>query len=175
MFEKIKKILILSFLFLSASYVFNKVSEYLDKEKLKDMKYANTEIENFVIVSKKLDSQYKLFGTKMTDLGEKLYIEKPFIVYLKDNKSFELKGAYSYYLKDKKIAEIYKDVNFKSKDIKMVTDILFIDSDNKVAYNNSKAFITSENMEIIGKDLFLDFDKEILKLNQVETRFKRKS
>ncbi len=175
MLEKIKRVLILASLFLFTSYVFNRVSDYLDKEKLKNFKYTNSRIENFVIVSKKLDSQYKLYGTTMVDLGEKLYIEKPFIVYLKDSKSFELKGEYSYYLKDKKIAEIYRNVNFESKDIKMLTDKLFIDSENKIAYNNSKVFITSENMDIYGKDLFFNFDEEILKLNQVETRFKRKS
>lgn len=175
MLEKIKKVLILASLFLFASYVFNKISEYLDEEKLKNIKYSDSRIENFVIVSKKLDSQYKLFGTSMIDLGEKLYIEKPFIVYLKDSKSFQLKGEYSYYFKDKKIAEVYRNVNFEAKDIKMLTDILYIDSENKTAYNNSKVFITSENMDIYGKDLFFNFDAEILKLNQVETRFKRKS
>lgn len=174
MSEKIKKSFLFFLILLVSSLIFKEVSDYLDKQKLlENLKYTSNTIENFYLVSKS-DYTYTLKGYKLLEKRNKFYIENPDVNYFGEKGSFNIKSKKGLYDVKEKMITFYSGVNFKSKDIWMETEYIFIDTEKKIAYNDISTTIFSENMTTKGRNLFLDIDKEILKLDKVNSQFRGK-
>ncbi len=172
MLEKSKKFSLFFMVILLASLLFKEISDYLDKQQiLERLKYTNNTIENFYLVSKS-DYTYTLKGSKIVDRRDKFYIENPDVDYIGEKGSFNIKSKEGIYdIKDKMIT-FYKGVNFFSKDIRMQTEYIFIDTQKKIAYNDIDTVIYRKGMITKGKNLFLDVDNELLKLDKVNSQFR---
>ena len=168
MLDKSSRIFLLVLIFLIISYIFNQINDYIERENLNRLRYTNNTIENFIYISKS-DKEYKLTGQKMVKVKEDVYIEKPYLIYKTNDKSFDLTGESATYYGEQKIIGIYNNVKVISKNLQLTTDKLFIDTDKKLAYNYSQNYILSDKMQTVGNNLFFNFEEENIRLQNVKT------
>ena len=172
MLEKSKKFAFYFLVILLSSFIFKEISDYLDKQKfLENLRYTDNTLENFYIVSKS-NQTYILKGSKMIDKKDEYFIENPVLQYFGEKGSFTLTSEKGLYNNENKTAKFYENVSFQSKDVQMKTEYITIDTQKKLAYNDLPTTVSSKNMITTGKNLFLDFDKEVLKLDNVNTQIR---
>jgi LPS export ABC transporter protein LptC len=171
--EKSGRIFLLVLIFLVISYIFNQINDYIERENLNRLRYTNNTIENFIYISKS-DKEYKLTGQKIIKVKEDVYIEKPYLIYKSNDKSFDLTGDLATYYGQQKIIGIYNNVKVLSENFQLITDKLFIDTERKIAYNYSQNYINSEKMQTIGRNLFFNFEEENIRLQNVKTTVRGK-
>ena len=167
-----KKVFLFTVIFFLGAFLFGIIIKKLDYGRVKSVKFAGSKIYDFTLVSKNHKKIY-IKGSKAVETGRKLSIINPYSYIESNSQKIHLLANESILDKIKFKLILINNVSIKSDDMRLETEILYVNLKNNIAYNNHFCKITTSNNITIGKEIFINLKNETFKLKNVKTKLER--
>ncbi|WP_457642502.1 LPS export ABC transporter periplasmic protein LptC [Persephonella sp.] len=166
-----KNIAALSIVFLVSVFILNEINKYMTGESLSKIKYTDAQINDFLLIGRNSD-KFVLKGNKLIEKEDRILIDLFKLDYIKDGEPFKIDAEKGVYFKNRDILKLSNNVKIRTDRFILETSILYIFTKKRVAKSNQKVHLYSENMDTIGKGLFINLKKEKMIIKDVRTVFR---
>ncbi len=168
-FKNIRYILFVITAFVSAAYLLSEFTKILEKKQIAGLSYKESVIKDFVMAGVGEDN-FTLKGKKIIDKGKTVYIDSIDFSYRLASSKINITSKKAVFFLEKKLIKLKENLFIQLNNLLIQTDSLDILLKKKVAVNKDKVIIKSgDNMITKGKNLFIDINKNLLKLQDVKT------
>lgn len=164
----IKDALMYSSVFMFAVYVTKEIIDFFEKDTTAGINSRVSKIEDFSLYSFGKQS-YSLKGKSITDMGNKIYIYKPYLEFYTEDGLSRISSRDAFYYPKRSYLSLMGDVNIESKDGLLTTSYLNVMIDRYIAYNNTDNILVSDRFKIEGKNLVYRIKDRTLILEKIKT------
>jgi len=165
------KILLYTGVFFLASLLLGKITNLFEMERLKSIQAKGEKIKQFTLIGIG-DGKYRLKGDTLYTKGKDYYIDKFNLEYTKGREKIKVLSNKGVYNSEDETLNLQGDVQVILQNLKMETDNLKVLVKEKRAFNTTDTKITSKQMLTTGRNVFIDFKKNRLKLEDVKTVYR---
>jgi len=165
--NKLKKGFLFLIFLLFISFLFDQLNNYIQELDLSKIEYKEAVINDIILVSKG-EKDYILVAKQAVERGREIYMKEPNLKYKKNEDYINISSKNAVYRKDTGLLTLYEDVALKKDDLNVYTELINIDTQKNIAFNDRKTYIKSDKIDIEGINLWSDL-KENIKLEKTIT------
>ncbi len=155
--------------FVSIAYLLSEITKILQKKQIAGLIYKESIIKDFVMAGIG-EENFLLKGKYIIDKGKTVEMEQIDFTYKLPASKIKISSKYAVVFLEKKLVKLRENLFIQLDNLTIETDSLDIFLRKKLATNKDKVIIkTDDTMITKGKNLIIDINKNMLKLQSVKT------
>ncbi len=168
-FRNVKYSIALFTAFISTAYILSELTKVFQKKQVVGLVYKESTIRDFIMTGVG-EERFLLKGKEIIDKKSIIKMLNIEFEYRREASPIFLRSKYANVYVDEKIVELKDELLIKIGNVSIETPSLNIFLDKKVATNREKVTVKSdERVFTTGKNLYIDIENNILKLENVKT------
>ncbi len=168
-FKNVKYSIALFIAFISTAYILSELTKVFQKKQVVGLIYKESTIKNFIMAGVG-EERFLLKGKEIIDKKNIIKMYDIEFEYKRETAPIFLKSKYANIYIDNKLVELKDELLITIGNVSIFTPSLNIFLDKKIATNTEEVTVKSdEKVYTTGKNLYIDIEKNILKLENVKT------